>query len=155
MAPISVTYEEPLCAQEKNNIENMGKYYIPSTHTTSCTMTGYHDYVLGLIPAFVLGPIAVSPLVGLSLQIAVAVGGAAAAMLVAHAMFVRGPVPNTTVAGAAVVDDSVTTTEAGTVTATETASPTTDAAATTTDNTPTTTDGTTVGPAAGPATGGD
>jgi hypothetical protein len=76
------------------HIENMGKYYIPLTHTTECTMTGYHDYVLGAIPAFVLGPIVASPLVGLSLQIAVAVGGAAAALLVGHALFVRGPVPN-------------------------------------------------------------
>lgn len=75
------------------HIENMGKYYIPITHTSKCTMTGYHDYVLGAIPAFVLGPIVASPLVGLSLQIAVAIGGAAAALLVGHALFVRGPVP--------------------------------------------------------------
>lgn len=59
-------------------------------------MTGYHDYVLGLIPTFVLGPIAAASLVGLSVQIAVAVGGAAAALVVAHAMFVRGPVPSQT-----------------------------------------------------------
>ncbi|MFB6243866.1 MAG: hypothetical protein ABEH80_07180 [Halobaculum sp.] len=56
-------------------------------------MTGYHDYVLGLIPAFVLGPIAASSLVGLSVQLAVAAGGAAAALVIGHAMFVRGPVP--------------------------------------------------------------
>jgi len=55
-------------------------------------MTGYHDYVLGLIPALVLGPIALSSVVGLPVRVAVAVGGAAAALLVGHAMFVRGPV---------------------------------------------------------------
>lgn len=62
-------------------------------------MTGYHDYVLGLVPALLLGPLAAVPLVGLSVEVAVAVGGAAAALVVGHAMFVRGPVP--TVADAA------------------------------------------------------
>lgn len=55
-------------------------------------MTGYHDYVLGLIPALVLGPIALSSFVGVPVRVAVGVGGAAAALLVGHAMFVRGPV---------------------------------------------------------------
>jgi hypothetical protein len=55
-------------------------------------MTGYHDYVLGLIPTLVLGPIAFSSFVGLPVRVAVGVGGAAAALLVGHAMFVRGPV---------------------------------------------------------------
>lgn len=55
-------------------------------------MTGYHDYVLCLIPTMVLGPIALSSVVGLPVRVAVAVGGAAAALLVGHAMFVRGPV---------------------------------------------------------------
>lgn len=62
-------------------------------------MTGYHDYVLGLVPASLLGPLAAVPLVGLPVEVAVAVGGAAAALVVGHAMFVRGPVP--TVADAA------------------------------------------------------
>ncbi|MEZ3115538.1 hypothetical protein RYH80_06360 [Halobaculum sp. MBLA0147] len=62
-------------------------------------MTGYHDYVLGLVPALLIGPLAAVPLVGLSVEVAVAVGGAAAALVVGHAMFVRGPVP--TVADAA------------------------------------------------------
>jgi predicted lipid-binding transport protein (Tim44 family) len=114
-------------------------------------MTGYHDYVLGLIPAFVLGPIAASPLVGLSVQIAVAIGGAAAALVVAHALFVRGPVPqNRTVRQARVeraVDGTepatVTTTEAGTVSAPETA-PQPETNAMPAD-----------GPTMGPATGGD
>jgi hypothetical protein len=66
-------------------------------------MTGYHDYVLGLIPTFVLGPIAAASLVGLSVQVAVAVGGAAAALVVAHAMFVRGPVPSGTTAATTTV----------------------------------------------------
>ncbi|ERH12977.1 MAG: hypothetical protein J07HB67_02008 [halophilic archaeon J07HB67] len=55
-------------------------------------MTGYHDYVLCLIPTMVLGPIAFSSVVGLPVSVAVAVGGAAAALLIGHAMFVRGPV---------------------------------------------------------------
>ena len=70
----------------------MGKCYMPLMHTTECTMTGYHDYVLCLIPTMVLGPIALSSVVGLPVRVAVAVGGAAAALLVGHAMFVRGPV---------------------------------------------------------------
>ncbi|ESP87219.1 hypothetical protein [Candidatus Halobonum tyrrellensis] len=55
-------------------------------------MTGYHDYVLGLIPAALLGITALLSTTGLSVQAAVPVGGGVAALLVAHAMFVRGPV---------------------------------------------------------------
>lgn len=54
-------------------------------------MTGYHDYVLGLIPAALLGITAVLALAGLSVQMAVPVGGGVSALLIAHAMFVRGP----------------------------------------------------------------
>ncbi|QLG26756.1 hypothetical protein HUG10_03990 [Halorarum halophilum] len=54
-------------------------------------MTGYHDYVLGLIPAALLGITALLALAGLSVQMAVPVGGGVAALLIAHAMFVRGP----------------------------------------------------------------
>lgn len=76
-------------------------------------MTGYHDYVLGLIPTLVLGPIALSSFVGMPVRVAVGVGGAAAALLVGHAMFVRGPV--TRVGG----DDSVTESAVGSVVSTE------------------------------------
>ncbi|QLG62581.1 hypothetical protein [Halorarum salinum] len=55
-------------------------------------MTGYHDYVLGLIPAALVGITALLALGGLSLQMAVPVGGGVSALLIAHAMFVRGPV---------------------------------------------------------------
>ncbi|MFC7071371.1 hypothetical protein [Halobaculum lipolyticum] len=55
-------------------------------------MTGYHDYVLGLIPAALLGITFMLEGLGWSLQVAVPVGGAVAAGLVGHAMFVRGPV---------------------------------------------------------------
>ena len=54
-------------------------------------MTGYHDYVLGLIPAALIGITGLLSLVGLPVQAAVPVGGAASALLIAHAMFVRGP----------------------------------------------------------------
>ena len=55
-------------------------------------MTGYHDYVLGLIPAALLGITFMLEGLGWSLQVAVPIGGAVAAALVGHAMFVRGPV---------------------------------------------------------------
>ncbi|WP_435129457.1 hypothetical protein [Halobaculum sp. D14] len=58
-------------------------------------MTGYHDYVLGLIPAALLGITAVLALAGLPVRAAVPVGGAASALLIGHAMFVRGPVAST------------------------------------------------------------
>ncbi|MUW15425.1 hypothetical protein GJ633_12845 [Halorubrum sp. CBA1125] len=55
-------------------------------------MTGYYDYVLGLIPAALLGVTAFLSLVGLSWTAAVPAGALVAAGLIAHAMFVRGPV---------------------------------------------------------------
>ena len=79
------------------------------THTIECTMTGYHDYVLGLIPTLVLGPIALSSFVGMPVRVAVGVGGAAAALLVGHAMFVRGPVTRGT------AEDDVTESAVGSV----------------------------------------
>ncbi|MES3160931.1 MAG: hypothetical protein PPP55_05095 [Halorubrum sp.] len=57
-------------------------------------MTGYYDYVLGLIPAALIGITAFLNLVGLSLQAALPVGAGVAAALMAHAMFVRGPMPD-------------------------------------------------------------
>jgi len=55
-------------------------------------MTGYYDYVLGLIPAALIGVTAFLNLVGLSLTAALPAGAAAAAGLIAHAMFVQSPV---------------------------------------------------------------
>ncbi|GAB6880701.1 hypothetical protein JCM17823_29750 [Halorubrum gandharaense] len=55
-------------------------------------MTGYYDYVLGLIPAALIGITAFLNLVGLSLVVALPVGAGVAAALMGHAMFVRGPV---------------------------------------------------------------
>ena len=55
-------------------------------------MTGYYDYVLGLIPAALLGITAFLNLVGLSLTAALPVGAAVAIGLIVHAMFVRAPV---------------------------------------------------------------
>ncbi|MEZ3162644.1 hypothetical protein ABNG03_16240 [Halorubrum sp. RMP-47] len=55
-------------------------------------MTGYYDYVLGLIPAALIGVTALFTLVGLSLTAALPAGAVAAATVMAHAMFVRAPV---------------------------------------------------------------
>lgn len=55
-------------------------------------MTGYYDYVLGLIPAALLGITAFLNLVGLSLTAALPAGATVAIGLMAHAMFVRNPV---------------------------------------------------------------
>ncbi|MFC6754217.1 hypothetical protein, partial [Halorubrum tibetense] len=54
-------------------------------------MTGYYDYVLGLIPAALIGITAFLNLVGLSLTMALPVGAGVALVLMGHAMFVRGP----------------------------------------------------------------
>ncbi|MFC4359059.1 hypothetical protein ACFO0N_14005 [Halobium salinum] len=55
-------------------------------------MTGYYDYVLGLIPVAMLGITAVLTLVGFSLSLAVPVGASASALVIGHALFVNGPV---------------------------------------------------------------
>ncbi|TKX75814.1 hypothetical protein EXE46_01575 [Halorubrum sp. GN11_10-6_MGM] len=55
-------------------------------------MAGYYDYVLGLIPAVLIGVTAFLTHVGLTLTAALPAGAAAAAAIVAHAMFVRAPV---------------------------------------------------------------
>lgn len=56
-------------------------------------MTGYYDYVLGLIPAALIGVTAVLNLVGLSLTAALPGGALVAGGVMFHAMFVRNPVP--------------------------------------------------------------
>lgn len=55
-------------------------------------MTGYYDYVLLLIPGVLLGTTAALALFGISLSAAVPVGGGASTLVVAHALFVNGPV---------------------------------------------------------------
>ena len=55
-------------------------------------MTGYYDYVLGLIPAALIGVTAVLNLVGLSLTAALPGGALVAGGVMVHAMFVRNPV---------------------------------------------------------------
>lgn len=54
-------------------------------------MTGYYDYVLGLIPAALLGISGSLNAVGVSSTVAIPVGATAALVLMYHAMFVRGP----------------------------------------------------------------
>ena len=54
-------------------------------------MTGYYDYVLGLIPAALIGPTVALGLAGLPLTSALLVGAVAAATVTAHAVFVRAP----------------------------------------------------------------
>lgn len=62
-------------------------------------MTGYYDYVLGLIPAALIGLTATLMTVGLPLTSAVPVGAGAALVLMGHAMFVHNPVETPTTAG--------------------------------------------------------
>jgi hypothetical protein len=55
-------------------------------------MTGYYDYVLGLIPVAMFGITAALSVLGLSLAAAVPVGAGVSALVVGHALFVNGPV---------------------------------------------------------------
>lgn len=55
-------------------------------------MTGYYDYILGLIPVALLGITGLLRLAGLPELLAVPAGATVAIGLMAHAMFVRGPV---------------------------------------------------------------
>ncbi|QAU13736.1 hypothetical protein EKH57_13955 [Halorubrum sp. BOL3-1] len=55
-------------------------------------MTGYYDYVPGLIPAALIGVTALLALFGLSLTAAMPAGAVAAAAVMTHATFVRAPV---------------------------------------------------------------
>ncbi|SFH47315.1 hypothetical protein SAMN04488066_10530 [Halorubrum aquaticum] len=59
-------------------------------------MSRYYDYVLGLIPAALIGVTAFLNLVGLSLTAAVPVGAGIALALMGHAMFVRAPLGDAT-----------------------------------------------------------
>lgn len=55
-------------------------------------MTGYYDYVLGLIPATLLGITALLLLAGVGLTTAVPLASIVTAGVIGHAMFVNGPV---------------------------------------------------------------
>ncbi|MFB6108672.1 MAG: hypothetical protein ABEJ82_07510 [Haloplanus sp.] len=55
-------------------------------------MTGYYDYVLGLIPLALVGITALLFVAGIDLTKAVPVGATASVLVIGHAMFVNGPV---------------------------------------------------------------
>ncbi|SDE76579.1 hypothetical protein [Halorientalis regularis] len=59
-------------------------------------MTGYYDYVLGLIPVSVAGISAALLGAGLAFTVAVPVALLFAIGLIGHAMFVNGPVDDAT-----------------------------------------------------------
>ncbi|WP_335999098.1 hypothetical protein [Halorientalis halophila] len=59
-------------------------------------MTGYYDYVLGIIPVSVAGISAALVAAGLGLTTAVPVASLFALALVGHAMFVNAPVDDAT-----------------------------------------------------------
>ena len=64
-------------------------------------MTGYYDYVLGLIPVSLIGIAAALSAIGLPMTVAVPGGAVVAAVLIAHAMFVRVPVDRSAESGTA------------------------------------------------------
>lgn len=70
----------------------MGNNYMTCVRMIVCIMTGYYDYVLGLIPLALLGLTGTLSLVGFDLTQAVPVAAAVAAGIVGHALFVNGPV---------------------------------------------------------------
>jgi hypothetical protein len=55
-------------------------------------MTGYYDFILGLIPLALVGVTGVLNVAGLAATTAVPVGAGVAVLLVGHALFVNGPV---------------------------------------------------------------
>ncbi|WP_246988519.1 hypothetical protein [Halorientalis marina] len=59
-------------------------------------MTGYYDYVLGLIPVSLIAIAGALLVAGFQLTTAVSVGSLVAAGLVGHAMFVNAPVSPST-----------------------------------------------------------
>lgn len=62
-------------------------------------MTGYYDYVLGLIPAALLGITTFLSVLGIPLTQAVPVGAGASILVMGHALFVNGPVEETSAPG--------------------------------------------------------
>jgi hypothetical protein len=59
-------------------------------------MTGYYDYVLGVIPLALLGITTALSIVGFPLTMAVPAGASVAALVIGHALFINGPVSPTT-----------------------------------------------------------
>jgi hypothetical protein len=55
-------------------------------------MTGYYDFILGLIPLALVGVTGVLNVAGLAVTMAVPLGAGVAVLLVGHALFVNGPV---------------------------------------------------------------
>ncbi|MFB6127980.1 MAG: hypothetical protein ABEJ79_11895 [Halolamina sp.] len=64
-------------------------------------MPEYYDYILGLIPAVMLGIIASLTAVGLPWTVTVPAGAGASVLLIGHALFVNAPVGPSTVPDAA------------------------------------------------------
>lgn len=58
----------------------------------TCIMTGYYDYVLGLIPLALFGLTGTLYVAGLGVTQAVPIAAGVAASIVGHALFVNGPV---------------------------------------------------------------
>lgn len=54
----------------------------------------YYDVVLLIVPLLLFGGGSLS-LIGLPLETTITVGAGLAALLIGHAMFIRGPVPST------------------------------------------------------------
>ena len=82
-----------ICVFTNEPPPNRGKNLIRiSTLVFNGSMTGYYDYVLGLIPVALIGVTASLTLVGLSVTSALPFGAVAAGTVMAHAMFVRNPV---------------------------------------------------------------
>jgi len=77
----------------------MGNNYIPYTRSIYCIMTGYYDYVLGLIPLALFGLTGGLMQTSLSLTQAVPIAAAVAAGIIGHALFVRAPVSTGTRSG--------------------------------------------------------
>jgi len=61
-------------------------------------MTGYYDLILGLIPLSLLGITAAMSAVGVSMTAAVPLAAIVPVALIGHALFVNGPVDETSVA---------------------------------------------------------
>lgn len=55
-------------------------------------MMGYYDYVLALIPTLLLGVTGTLTLFGVPFEAAIPAGGVASAAVIAHAVFINGPV---------------------------------------------------------------
>lgn len=73
-----------------------GNIYDPIRVILAQVMTGYYDYVLGLIPVSVAGISAALLYAGLAFAVAVPISLLVAIGLIGHAMFVNGPADEVT-----------------------------------------------------------